>query len=669
MAKGKKLLILGVDGMDPVQTKYYLDQGQLPNIKAFVDRGAQREDLVLLGNVPTITPPMWTTLATGAYPSTHGITCFWNQDHEHLDTMVYALDSRMCKAEQLWNIFALEEGKKTLVWHWPGSSWPPTVESDNLHVVDGAQPGAVNEGCAGIESEKMTIASTEIKELAFKPKTVVSSGAGCIIEDLPEEEVSFGSASVASDAKHVTNIMLTHEDGELALDRLTFDLVNSPIKPAKGWANAPEGALEFTLLTSNGTERRPGLILRNAQGEYDRVALYESKKAAEPFVALAKNELKCNVVERVKKGETEYLCSRHYRLLDIKPDGSYIRFWASAAYDTNNDSFWYPKTLMAQVKEHVGPVPPTTITSSRHIDLVEQIMLPVWDNYCQWQADALNYLIDTNGYEVVFSHIHNIDTMGHGYFHFCTEHEGEDNSNVGRYHEAMAYTYRQTDAYLGRFLHYLQDEGWTVFIVSDHGLLVSENMCPLLGDPFGVNVGVMEELGYTVTVKDEQGRPTKAIDWSKTRAVANRGNQIFLNIKGRYATGIVEPADQYDLERQIIDDLYGYRLNGRRIVSLALRNQDAALLGMSGPECGDIMYWLEEGYNRVHGDSLSTFRGQARSSVSPIFIACGPGVKSGVRLTRHVRQVDFAPTVAAVMGVRVPKQCDGGIVTQILDED
>ena len=34
----------------------------------------------------------------------------------------------------LWNVFA-EAGKQTLVWHWPGSSWPPTSDSPNLHVV------------------------------------------------------------------------------------------------------------------------------------------------------------------------------------------------------------------------------------------------------------------------------------------------------------------------------------------------------------------------------------------------------------------------------------------------------------------------------------------------------------------------------------------------------
>ena len=66
-----------------------------------------------------------------------------NQDPDNLDQIIYNLDSRMCKAEQLWNVTA-ESGKKTLVWHWPGSSWPPSSDSENLYVVDGTQPASVN---------------------------------------------------------------------------------------------------------------------------------------------------------------------------------------------------------------------------------------------------------------------------------------------------------------------------------------------------------------------------------------------------------------------------------------------------------------------------------------------------------------------------------------------
>ena len=141
----EKVLILGLDGMDPGLVNRFRAEGRMPNMDKYIQRGSSAKDLIMLGGVPTITPPMWTTLATGATPATHGITCFWGQSEAEMDGFVYNLNSHRCKAEQLWNITA-NEGLKTLVWHWPGSSWPPTSESPNLAVVDGAQPGFIGFG-------------------------------------------------------------------------------------------------------------------------------------------------------------------------------------------------------------------------------------------------------------------------------------------------------------------------------------------------------------------------------------------------------------------------------------------------------------------------------------------------------------------------------------------
>lgn len=125
----KKLIVLGIDGMDPRLTKKFMEEGRMPNTKKFLEKGSCREDLVLLGAMPTITPPMWTTLATGAYPMTHGITCFWRNYPGRIDAITYNLDSRNCKAEPIWNCTA-EAGMKTLVFHWqaPLGHQPVTVQ-------------------------------------------------------------------------------------------------------------------------------------------------------------------------------------------------------------------------------------------------------------------------------------------------------------------------------------------------------------------------------------------------------------------------------------------------------------------------------------------------------------------------------------------------------------
>lgn len=65
-----KVILLGIDGMDPKFSRKMVDEGHMPNLKKLIEKGSARHDLRLLGGVPTITPPMWTTLATGAYPMT-----------------------------------------------------------------------------------------------------------------------------------------------------------------------------------------------------------------------------------------------------------------------------------------------------------------------------------------------------------------------------------------------------------------------------------------------------------------------------------------------------------------------------------------------------------------------------------------------------------------------
>ncbi len=662
-----KVLLLGVDGLDPRLTKKFLDEGKLPNIKKYVENGAQKENLQLVCTPPTITPPLWTTLATGALPVTHGITCFWRQDPVHLDTAGYNLDSRLCHAEALWNVTA-EAGMKTLVWHWPGSSWPPTSNNPNLHVIDGSQPAAVNSGVARIEMEKVTVAKESFDKLVFKPAATNNTGAGCVIEDIPDAEETFDTASLLTGGMSMQNIIMKHSDGEDGVEDTAADICNSPIKPATGWADAPEDAKEFYVVTSDGLVRRPCLILKNEAGVYDTVAYYHSKKDAEPIVTLKKDEYKIGILDEIIHNEEKYIGNRNMMVMDLAEDGSFVRLWMSKAFDIANDSMFHPKSLYKQVVENVGYVQPNPCFGGKNPEIVDRIMIPTWDEVCKWQSKAMQYLIDENGYQVVFSHIHNVDAQGHFFWYYGKNREKMNKMEQDFYQNAIERVYKQTDDYLGSFLHYL-DEGWTIMIFSDHGLLIpEEEEKPLIGDAFGCNVKVMQELGFTVLKKDENGNDLKEIDWSKTRAVATRASQIYINLKGKYETGIVDPADKYELEREIIDALYNYRLNGKRVISVAMRNKDAMVLGTGGPECGDVLYWLEEGVNRLHGDALPMVEGYFDTSVTPIFIAAGKGLKKGYNSQRIIRQADMAPTVAHMLDVRMPKQCEGAVAYQILED-
>lgn len=692
----KKVIVLGIDGMDPKMTKRLVDEGKLPNLKKMIEMGSARKDLVMLGAQPTITPPMWTTLSTGAYPMTHGVTCYWNSHPSDIGKIVNNFNSAQVKAEQIWEC-TVKADKKTLVWTWP-CSWPPISDSNNLHIVGGLVPLGPNAGVSVVEDEHITYASAECKEIRNRLHVESKGGAGCVMtEDMKESNTAFAPQSRSDLLKSMTEVsvgdgdwqetareaasgktpdawlLLDHLEGEEngETDRPCFNF-DSPIKEPKNWGHElPDGAKEFTVVVSKGLKLYPALLLKNEGGEYNKVEIYGSKKDEKPFVAIKEGEFYPLVITDVITGEEKVETTRHFTILRIDHDGKFVTISAGSALDIETgrkDFNWSPQSLYQQTIDIAGLVPCAVALGGGYPEMISRRSLPSWDVFNKWQAKALLGLIEANGYEAVFTHNHACDHIGHPCWRWAKTRAKYGYNDEKVYQGFLEEIYFQVDDYIGEFLP-LIDKGWAIIVTSDHGLLCSEeDELPFLGEGFVMNIGVLRDLGYTVMKKDANGNDIRGIDWTKTKAVAPRGNHIYINLKGRNPYGSVDPADKYELERKIIDDLYSYRLDGKRIVNIALRNKDAAVLGMSGPECGDIIYFLEEGFNRLHGDALSTTEGYFGTSVSPIFIAAGAGIKKGCETERVIREVDVAPTVATLMDIDMPAQCEGAPVYQILEK-
>lgn len=666
-----KVMVIGIDGMDPRLTLHHMEQGYMPNLKKLLEAGSAREDLVLLGGMPTITPPMWTTLATGTYPMTHGITDFWRQDPQKLDTLNYAIDSRLCHAEQLWNVTA-EAGKKTLVMHWPGSSWPPSSNSENLFVIDGTNPEGICMATGEIEEEYIVVAKDNIPTVTYRPKAGTTQMM-CVVTDLDMEETQSeeGPSLATATASEIKVFKFVPDPTEgTVMTQVKLDASLSPIKDAENWGfDIPQGAKEFTILTSKGLIRRPSLLLANESGIYDTVKIYKSKKSDECIATLKNDEFVEGIVDEAIKNDTTYTVARNMRILAIEPDGSSVRIWFSAAINVHDDSIFSPKSLHDDIVKNVGYPMPVSNVGSHDKQLVVDCMQENWMRTMRWWADAIHYMIEEKGVEVVFSQIHNDDAQKHNMISVYKEDSKFRTLPLSDYDEFFINISKQNDYYIGRFLHLL-DEGWSLFLVSDHGLVTSEKgLSPYLPQIF-LDATFMRDWGYTVVKTDADGNPLPEIDWSKTRAIASRMNSIYINTKGRWDTGIVDPEEQYALEGEIISKLYSLKDDqGRAVISLALRNKDAILLGLGGPECGDIIVFQAEQNLMDHGDSLSTFTGLNHTSVSPIFAAAGKGIKKGFKTSRYIREVDVAPTIAALLGVRMPHECEGAPAYQIFENE
>lgn len=266
-----------------------------------------------------------------------------------------------------------------------------------------------------------------------------------------------------------------------------------------------------------------------------------------------------------------------------------------------------------------------------------------------------------------------LTNSAHQFWNFALQKEGAEPEE--EYQKLIDRIYEIADEYIGFFLPLL-DEGWNIILTSDHGEQIHSMPLARLGFPGGVSAGVMRELGWTVMKKDENGEDTLDIDWTKTKAVAVRTSYIWVNVKGHdkhvdpdgtIIEGLVDPEDKYDVEEKIIDDLYRYKdKDGNRIVCMALHNKDAKIIGLDGPDTGDIIYADREHFVSEHGEGLPTYEGAYGTSVSPIFVVAGDDILHDDAMTRTVRQVDIAPTAAVLLGVRMPKECEGAPVYQIM---
>src|SRR5262249_59468445 len=75
--KIRKLIFLGLDGLDPRLTEQFMAEGKLPNFSRLAREGGFRR---LRTTFPALSPVAWSTFATGVNPAKHNIFDFLNRD-------------------------------------------------------------------------------------------------------------------------------------------------------------------------------------------------------------------------------------------------------------------------------------------------------------------------------------------------------------------------------------------------------------------------------------------------------------------------------------------------------------------------------------------------------------------------------------------------------------
>jgi predicted AlkP superfamily phosphohydrolase/phosphomutase/Flp pilus assembly protein TadD len=126
-----RILVLGLDGLDWDFVLPLVGQGQMPNLDRLLRAGTWGTLETL---VPTLSPLIWTSMATGVPPDRHGILDFVEKDPA-TGTMV-PVTGRSRRVPALWNLAsALERTVHVVGWwgSWPAERVNGVMVSDRLY--------------------------------------------------------------------------------------------------------------------------------------------------------------------------------------------------------------------------------------------------------------------------------------------------------------------------------------------------------------------------------------------------------------------------------------------------------------------------------------------------------------------------------------------------------
>lgn len=320
-----------------------------------------------------------------------------------------------------------------------------------------------------------------------------------------------------------------------------------------------------------------------------------------------------------------------------------------------------PKSLEDEIKTEEGLPTARAGWESFLMEWIDaRTLIETVEFHHNWLADASAHLLKTKPWDLYFIHIHTPDWMYHTISVDVDPATSASWKRAEQYQAIELELYQGVDRCLARLLETADDET-LIIVTSDHGAKAKTA-------DFHVE-DILEAAGLLTYRPAKEGK-RRQIDWSKTNAVGQRSVYVYINVEGRDPNGIVKPGEEYaKVQDQIIKALYDYTdpRTGLKPISLALRKEDARILGLYGDRIGDIIYAVDPRFGKEHGSMLPTAR-NGIGDLRGLFIMAGPGVKQGEVIERNVWLTDIVPTICHLAELPVPKDCEGAIIYQALKD-
>ncbi len=300
-------------------------------------------------------------------------------------------------------------------------------------------------------------------------------------------------------------------------------------------------------------------------------------------------------------------------------------------------------------------------------------------------ADMTKWLGDKHGWDVLMVVLKLVDNLQHKTWRYIDPrwpHRDKPRREI------VAGAFEEIDAATGKLMDYAAANDAMVVIVSDHGhgSLEGKSHPNCLLQRWGyltLHRGVVpeEEKEKRRHIGDvERALP---VDYSKTRAcVMHAGNAgfLYINLKGRQPTGIVEPGDYEPLRDELIARLQSDECRIRspwgEVIPLypeVCRPEEVYGCSRADqpwlPDLILIPHVTLSVVRRLRGRTVVKWypyrRMEGTHRHHGIFIATGPGVAKNPDVHAHI--VDCAPTIFSLLGQPVPDDMQGRVLTEIFE--
>lgn len=571
----------------------------------------------VLSAIPAQTPENWTTIATGAEPGTHGIAVWGKHSYGEPVTEKHGQEAMSSNL-----------CKSEYIWEAAGKQGLKSVISYFV----GYPP---------------TTDKAVYLDWLWRPEQFyfdICSSANYFYGDYPQSEGKKGA-------------------------------IQLKLKQAEGWSNIPKSKsppLETQIEVSTKVEGK-GIayfaLFLDPDGEgYQTCLLSKDKDGSRVLCEIKQGEWSGWFRENfVVKGEEKRGTVR-FKLIELSKDGKKLHLYRSQVYPLSG--FTHPPSVAEELIERFGPYVNEEVAKVFFNGLVdEKTFVEEMEYQIKWIASAAKYLMNKYDASLYMMHWHLIDTLLHRVLGLADPVGGlYDPAKADWAWHILRLGYELADKLTGEFLKDLGKEDYLI-VVSDHG-----------NAPNRKTYSITKALADRGLVEIEESDGTRKVNWARSKVFIDLTN-VYVNLKSRYTTGVVEGSEYEKVRNEVIDVFRSLKdQDGEYVIAFALAKEDAPMVGLWGEHVGDVVFTYSpgftwgiglhgEGSTKVgganHGPQIPTAETEISSNYATLMIL-GKDIKKGyirpIDRIGPVQTVDIVPTVCHLLGIAPPRHSQGRIL-------